>query len=265
MAQYLRDEQLSNLTIDAAALRELSDVFEQRGLVMPEYHEVQADEAPTVLYFILTIRFDEKGYQVFSIERLLEYFGRANKVERVIFNLNSAESLTTNKNTGSYATLNLDNNEAVNSVLTVASDDEEWVNCTFAAVNSVIARHKNRHALFRNPAVDLLVQFLGIIIGFFISLWGASIIAPKLSIENAYVISFIVVLILFSNLWDLVKTWLNNILRLSFPRIEFFRPKKDGSHWLLQTLVGSIVVALTFYILTWIFTYIGSVLGAFIK
>jgi len=149
--------------------------------------------------------------------------------------------------------------------LTVSSEDEEWVNCTFTDITTVLIRYKNRNAYFRNIAVDLLVQFFGITIGFFASLWGASIIAPKLSIENAYLISFIIILILFSNLWTPIKKWLDSILCNSFPKIKFYRLKQDRMHWLLQTIVGGITVASALYILSWIFTYVGTVLGDLFK
>jgi hypothetical protein len=49
---------------------------------------------------------------------------------------------------------------------------------------------------------QLLIQILGVFVGFLISLWVASKISPSLSIENAFLISFFLVLLNFSNLWS---------------------------------------------------------------
>jgi len=106
VAQYLRDEQISNITVDETMLRDLSEVFEQRGLLMPEYKETKVDEAPSILYHF-TLRFDQKGYRIYIIESLLDYYRRAKEVERVIFNLDSPKSISTNKIVGSYANLHL--------------------------------------------------------------------------------------------------------------------------------------------------------------
>jgi hypothetical protein len=264
MAKFLRDERIANLTIDTTALTHLAEVFLERGLLMPEYHVVEEEQPPPVLMFY-TVRFDEKGYRVFEVNELLNCFQRANEVERVIYDLHSAESIKTNRTIGSYASLRLDNDENTACFLTVDSDDEEWVNGTFSAIREVLQRHKNRHSVFRNPVVDFLVQIFGLVFGFFISLWGATIIAPNLSIDNAFLISFVLVLLLFSNLWGPLKQKLQGAVFKSFPNIKFYRTKQDKSHWLVQALVGGVVVAVALYILSWVFSYIGGVLGVFVQ
>jgi hypothetical protein len=264
MAKYLRDEQLFNLTLDEEKLSELAEVCAQRGLRMPEYRPVEGDQPATVLLFY-TIRFDQKGYRVFNSDELAHYFNTANEVERIIFDLRSATHISSNGNVGSYANLRLDNNEKATSFLTVDSDDEEWVNGTFNAIKDVLNKCKNRHKLFRNPLVDILLQVFGLIAGFALSLWGASLISPNLAIENAFLISFLLVLIIFSNLWGQIQQTLQVLLYRIFPNIEFLRPKKDRLHWLMQTLVGGIVVAFALYLLGIAFSYMGDLLSVFIQ
>lgn len=264
MARFLRDEQVSNLTIDPEAVSSLVDVFMSRGTSMPEF-VLQQESQPTNVFLSFTIRFDEKGYRVFDKDQLLHYFQEATEVERILFELTSGESISTNRAVGSYLDLRLDSSENVTCFLTVSSDNEDWVNGSFAAVKEELVKYGNRHSWVKNPWVDLLIQMTGLFLGFFVSLWGASQIAPKLTIENAFLISFLVVLLVFSNLWTPINQKLRGIVYRAFPTIRFYRPKKDGLHWLYQALVGGIVVAASLYLLSWAFTYVGEILGAFIE
>lgn len=264
MARFLRDEQVSNLTIDSEVLSQLVEVFTNRVTSMPEFVALAENETSDPLLFF-TIRFDEKGYRVFDKEELLRYFEQASKVERIHFNLSSGESIRTNGLVGSALELRLDKNENATNYLTVTSDDENWVNSSFSAVKEALAKYKNRNFLVRNPWVELLVQLLGLFLGFAISLWAASKMAPSLAIENAFLISFLLVLLIFSNLWTPINQRLHRFVHMAFPTIRFYRSSRDRLHWLYQAIVGGVVVAATIYLLGLIFTYVGEILGGFVE
>lgn len=264
MGQYLRDEQLSNFTIDDDALSQLVDIFENRQLSMPERVANPAGASPNT-FLIMTIRFDEKGYRVFDKDRLLTLFHQARQVERVVFELISADALKSNRMLGSYIDLRLDKHEGVVCFLTVSSDDEDWVNGSFSAVREALQKYKNRNALIRNPLVELLIQLFGLFIAFIVSLWGAANIAPHLAIENAFLISFLLVLLLFSSLWGPIRGLLLKTVNRSFPTFRFYRADKDRLHWMYQAVVGGVVVAGTLFLLSKAFSYIGVVLGKFME
>tara|TARA_B110000977_G_scaffold193779_1_gene269271 strand:- start:714 stop:1511 length:798 start_codon:yes stop_codon:yes gene_type:complete len=265
MAHYLRDEQLFNITIDGDVIAQVIDVFMSRQVSMPENNDSPADPSQPATHLSFTIRFDGKGYRVFSLDSLLQHFKQATDVERVIFDLDSSKSIKSNKSVGSYLELKLDKNENATSFLSVASDDEDWTNNTFVAVKEVVNRARNRNGLVRNPWTGLLIQVIGLLIGFLASLWGASIISPSLTIENAFLISFLLVLLLFSNMWTHIYQWLNKIVSRVYPIIRFYRPNKDRLHWLYQTVLGGIVVAVALFFLNKTFSYAGKLLGAFIN
>ena len=264
MARFLRDELVSNSTIDSEALSQLVVVFTNLGTSMPEFVASEGQETRDVHLFY-TIRFDEKGYRVFDKEELLGYFEQASKVDRIFFNLGSGESIRTNGVLGSALELRLDKDENANSYLTVTSDDENWVNSSFSAVKEAIAKYKNKNYLVRNPWVELILQLLGLFLGFAISLWAASNMAPSLAIENAFLISFLLVLLIFSNLWTPINQKLHRFIHTAFPTIRFYRPARDRLHWLYQAIVGGVVVAATIYLLGLIFSYVGEILGAFVE
>ena len=263
MAHYLRDQQVSNVTADSERVRQLAQAFALQATSMPEYLAGRQDQ-PRDVFLTFTIRFDEKGYRVFDVEQLIRHFESASRVERVIFELMSGASIRTNRLTGSYAELRLDADDRVTCFLTVTSDDERWMQSSFAAIREVLAKMKNRSALVRNAWVELLIQLIGVLLGFLISVWAAVKIAPSLRIENAFLISFILALLVYSNFWTLVNQRLRLVVFGAFPSIRFYRPERDKLHWLYQAVIGGVVVASALFLLNLAFTYVGQVLGGLI-
>jgi hypothetical protein len=92
MPHFLRDEYLKNLTVDEQTLSRISQVFYARGLNMPadpQHGEAQGPDR----FLSYIIRFDNKGYRVFDLQSLLNYFRQANYVERIIFTVESLASV----------------------------------------------------------------------------------------------------------------------------------------------------------------------------
>jgi hypothetical protein len=263
MATFLRDEEISNITVSEETLGLIFDALIRRMQVMPEFLATQQGQAGA--FVTATIRFDQKGNRVFERQRLLDHFNQATFVERVIFDLNSAESVRTSNVSGSFCNLRLDTSETVRCFLTVSSEDENWLNGTFGAAKEILARCKNRNGWIRNPVVDLVIQLSGLLVGFVLSLWAATLIAPNLKIQNAFLISFFLVLLMFSNLWSPINQRLRSILYRAFPSVRFYRSTKDRLHWLYQSVVGGVVVAITLYLLSSLFSYAGRILGSLIE
>jgi len=119
LARYLRDEQIENITIDAVLLSQMDNELRRLARSAPEY--VAEDEAGNInVFLVYTMRFDQKGYRVFTIDDLLLYFSHAQEVERIILQIETGESIRSNLSVGSYLDLKLDKNQS--SFLTVSSD-----------------------------------------------------------------------------------------------------------------------------------------------
>jgi hypothetical protein len=161
--------------------------------------------------------------------------------------------------------LRLDENDPKSSQLSVTSDNRNWVEASFSEVKDILEKNKSKTGWLRSSWSLLSIQIVGVIAGFTISLWGASIISPKLNIEQSFVISFIFALLIFSNLWAFLNQKLIISTHKLFPNIKIYRPGKDKYHWLMQAIVGGIAVAITLYILGFVFSYIGDALGKFIN
>lgn len=246
MAHFLRDQQIANISITEENLTQLSALFSERlGTLNDSLTEADLPDRRAFLTYI--IRFDNKGYRVFSIDDLLKYFRLAKSVERILLTLESAESLKSNRVIGTVLELRLDEKDPNSSFLTVTSDDRDWVDASFAAVEEGLAKYKNQNRWVRSAWTAFGVQLVGVTLGFLVSLWAAAEISPKLAVENAFVFAFFFVLLIFSNTWTYLNKLLLRLLNTAFPNIKFIRHDKERLHWLLQAIVGGIVGAAVLY------------------
>lgn len=256
MAFYLRDQHVQNLCIDAEALTQINNVFTER------YQQLLTELAASSksAFFTYIIRFDNKGYRVFSLAELLMYFNQARKVERVIFTIESADAIGSNRTTGAYLELGLDALEPTRCVLQSSSDVKDWAEASFAAVHDVLAKCKTKNGLARTPWTGLAVQLLGVAVSFIVSLWLAFKVAPNIKVENAFFVSFLFILLVFSNIWGYLNQVLLGLICMLFPNIEFVRPSKAQLHWLLQAIVGSAAFGVVVYFLGLGFSFLSKVL-----
>ena len=262
MAFYLRDQHIQNISTDADALAQISSVFEER------YTQLQAELGQNAsqgkkAFFTYIIRFDNKGYRVFSLEELMRYFNQAREVERIIFTIESGDAISSNRNIGAFLELCLDTREPARCVLVSSSDSKDWAEASFAAVHEVLAKCRTRYGLARSPWTNLGVQIFGVVVGFIVSLWLAFKIAPNLKIENSFVIAFLFTLLVFSNIWGYLNQALLSFIARVFPNIEFVRPAKAKLHWLLQAVVGSAAFAIVIYLLGVAFSFLSKFLSGF--
>lgn len=262
MAHYLRDQHIQNVSIDAEALIQINNVFAERfRQLQTELGEATPQGAKA--FFTYIIRFDGKGYRVFSLDELMGYFNQAKEVERLIFTVESGDALSSGRNVGAYLELCLDTKEPSRCVLVASSDNKDWAEASFATVHEFLAKCRTRNGIARSPWTSFAVQILGVVIGFIVSLWLSFKAAPNLKIENAFVIAFLFIFLIFSNIWGyLIQAILGFITKL-FPNIQFIRPAKAQLHWLLQTFVGSAAFAIAVYFLGVAFSFLSRVLVSF--
>lgn len=264
MAHYLRDQLISNVSITEESLVQLSSIFEDREKILNEIAKTtnNADDAVLLMY---VIRFDNKGYRVFSIDDLLRYFRQAKSVERVLITVETTKSLRNNRQVGCFMELRLDEKEPQTSFLNVTSDDKDWVDASFSAVQEVLVKYHHRNGWVRTAWTTFGVQLVGVTLGFLFSLWAATKLAPKLAIENAFVFSFLFVLLIFSNTWIYLNQTILRVLNIAFPNIQFFRRDKERLHWLLQAVVGGAVGAAVLYFLSQAGTFLIEILGTLVS
>ena len=240
MAQFQRDTRISNITLDEGALVEVFDVFRKRADALGS--SPHDDEGAGSVYAF--IRFDGKGYGVVTCEELLHYFRRSVSVESIFVGFQTARASSSGRSEGSHIQLQLERDDPVSCYLRVFSDNREWLDASFCAIEESLDKFKNRHGWLRSNSFGLLIQLSGVALGFLISLWAAVVVSPNIPMESAFVIVFLFVLLLFSNVWDYIKNLLFQAANGFFPNVLFFRPEKDRYRWLKQTVIGAIVVAI---------------------
>ena len=240
MAHFLRDEVLKSLTIDEAVIRELDNALRASNANMPENLEQQGTGQPSIIHYV--IRFDNKGYRVFSVEDLLKYFSKAKYVERVIFTAESETSIRTGRQVGSFIELALDCQDPSRCQLSVSSDNDYWVNSSFSNIKDILAGYRNRNGWARSVWSQLIIQLIAVFVTFLGSLWAAVAFSPRIPVENAFFLIFLFVFLVFSNLWGYLNQRLLALLDVVFPNMRFYRPNRDRLHWLLQNLIGGVVV-----------------------
>lgn len=248
MAHYLRDQQIKCLSLTEDQIRHLAIVFSERAFVLNS----EIDNDPTSVkraVFNFIIRFDNKGYRVFTLEELLIYFQQAKSVERLIFTVETGESLQSNRNIGSILELKLDSKEPNGCFLTATSDNKDWVDASFSSVQEALNKSKNHNAWVRATWTAFLIQLIGISIGFMISLWAATKIAPKLAIENSLAFSFLFMLIILLNTWGFLNQQVMRLINYAFPNLKFLRRGKEHIHWLMQAIIGGVIGAGFLYLL----------------
>lgn len=104
MAHYLRDQHVHDLSINEQALSQISNLFTERYQHLIDELTAQGKTA----FFTYIIRFDNKGYRVFTLNELIRYFNQAENVERVIFTIESDAAIQSNRAIGAYLELCLD-------------------------------------------------------------------------------------------------------------------------------------------------------------
>jgi hypothetical protein len=262
MAKFLRDEYIKNVSISEDTLTQLAESFASRAKPFLDASKTDDKQMPFMTFIL---RFDNKGYKFFNIDEFLQHFRKAKEIERIIITIETAESISSHRNVGSYLELKLDNRNPDNSILHATSDTSDWVDSSFSTIKEILEKSSTYYGIARSVWATLAIQIFGVITGFGLSLWAASKVSGKLSIENSFIISFLFILLLFSNAWGYLNQALLLFIHNVFPNIQFFRPNKDRKNWLLQGVIVGLAGALALYILGGVFSYVGEFLNELVK
>jgi hypothetical protein len=269
MARFLRDIRVSNVTISENILQLVHDLLVDRcsayNAAIDQQDLTNTVKADEKLYLSYVIRFDNRGYRLQDTNKALRYFQEASEIERIIFTLDSAQSERTGRNYGTHFELRLDAKDVNNCFIQASSDNGDVVDPVYNGLLEIIRKGKNNNGWVRDAWTQLVVQVLGVGIGFVLSLIAAIKTAPNLNVENALVLTFIFAFLIFSNTWGFISQQILRLLNDSFPNIRFERQRKAGIHWLVQTLVGGLLVAFFLFIFGQTMDWLGGVLGAYVS
>lgn len=260
---FHRDKQVLSIEVDEGRLRQLIQVFEDFLATMTAGMTPEQAAAEWSLSYIL--RFDEKGYRVFSRAEVLELFEHANVVERLIIALDSRKSVETGRNLGTWVELKLDAVAQNNCWLNVTADTKGNMDAAYQALDDALASAKTRFGMLRSAPARFGIQLFWVVLVFVLSVWGGSLIATHLAIENAFPIAFLFVFLLFSNAWTFLQPWVLRNIDSLFPNIYF---KRDGHQrwiWLWQGLVVAAIFAVLTAVVIFLLHYLAGALAPLVK
>lgn len=268
MGNYLRDQPVRYLNLNVERLRELNGVLEElarRHNVAPPPAVVAGDMADTVRLSYV-IRFDEKGYRLDNFEQVIAHLNSSKSTERIIFQLASDRSTYTNRLRGTAVDLQLYANDSSKCWLTVQCDhDQMWTEAAFGVINETLEKFGNRSYFVLNRWTPIVLQLLGVMGGFVLSLWSTEALSGYLKLDTsaASTIVFLATLVIFSNIWGFMMQPLLKGLAHVFPFIRF----KDANslHWIYQTAVGGIIGAIALFLVSDVFSGIHKLITAVLK
>lgn len=237
MGRYLRDEAIKNVTVREDILRDISYEFLSRAQKINNVLTDDEKNQGQVQLVSYVIRFDNKGYRFYAIDELLKFYKNANKVERVIICMESQQSRNTGRVFGCHSELRFDAKDPSNCWLSVSSDEQDWVESTYSAYRDVIAAIENKNGIVRTSWTNLVIQIGGVIFGFLASLVIAEKVSPLLTVDSSFAVSFLFLLLIYSNLWMYLNELVLKSIDLTFPNVKFQRKKSYILHWSLQAVV----------------------------
>ena len=261
MSDYLRDATIRNISLNELRLGKINQLL--LGITEAFNATLTSEASTQSLRQSYIIRFDNKGFLLYSFEEIMKYFNEARKLERVIFCLDSKESRTSNRSQGKHIELRFDAQNADNCLLVVQDDNKEWVDASFSNIKEQLENFRNKHFLIRNRWVILTIQILGVLGGLFLSLWAAKVVSPFLAVNYAFIVTFITAFLLFSNAWTFLGPLIFKLLDYYFPNIAFRDSR--GLHWLIKALISTSFVALALFIINKLFMLIGRMIQSILK
>ncbi|MCF9448072.1 hypothetical protein [Vibrio parahaemolyticus] len=265
MGTFLRDQHIKNVSVNEELMQQIDDFLSDRGRSTNEVLEEKGAVEDDCLLLNYVIRFDNRGYKLSNFSDVKKYYSQASKVERIVYTLDSNRAVFSNKQQGTSIELRLDSNDPNNTYLQISSDDGDLVDSVFCGLLEIIKKYQNHNGKIRNAWTQLLIQILGVGLGFVASLLITLKVYPFVKIENAFVITFLFTFLIFSNAWGYINQQLLNLVNRLFPNIRFIRAGRYRWTWVWQSLVGGLIVAFALLIINGILDWVINILRAYVQ
>ena len=251
MSDYLKDKYITFLTIQGKQLDALdSDI----RAIMDD--SVSSDGSVHIEYLI---RYDGIGVIRKNYVEIKKCFDIAKKVDRVFINLKNKES---HLSKGKNIQIKFDPSNANDCYLSVADDDEAWVEKQFKVLSSRLDKFKNKNSIVHSSIANLAIQLFGVLSGLFLSLIFAKLVAPGVRVQHSFFIMFVSAFLVFSNLWTFILFNINKARIKLWPFICF---NKKPLGIVGQSIIGLIITSIVIWLATWAFYILKDVGGIITK
>lgn len=226
MGDSRRDKNLYKLTISEDTLTKIDHILEEVE------KRLLNQNAKDYCFLSFLIRYDDKGYRVFSFVELITHFKEAEVIERISLRLDVNPSMPSGMSKQEIIDIHLSSLPEQNSYFAVEGSDLHWVNSTFTMIDDVFAKYKSRYSWIGGNLVRLGIQIIGVVIIFIICLIASKHFSQFINIENPIIFTFLFFFLILSNTWTYISPIILNLVFKIFPNIHFRRNEKDS---LLET------------------------------
>ena len=238
MSKYLKDGKLEYLTITEI---ELKSIYDKLCEIRNEENE-KIDKTLTTLEkggriykLSYILRADGTGVTYTNYAEFIAKFNDATEVERVIMTLRN--SFNEQQRIDKQIDLRFDPlSDSLSSYL-VEDDCNTWVEGVLNTVIKPLSKFKNYNHIFYSSWFAFVFQITGVFLILLLSVWLSSIIAPYLTIESPFLVAFVVIIMLFSNLWVFLSSGAKEYIDKEFPKIQFKKREKWDWIWKGATLL----------------------------
>ncbi|MBX9297694.1 hypothetical protein K5M33_11520 [Chromobacterium vaccinii] len=236
MAFFMHDQSVQNITLDEASIRQINTIFQRRR------ESLRAELAEQNIYLTYIIRFDNKGYKIFSIDELIQYFNQAKSIDRIVFTIESDLSISTARRTGTYFELFLNSNNTINSGLIAFSDNhKEWAENSFNETYNILDKFKNSNYFAHHPLSKLAARLISLFILFLLSILITIKIPLNPKLENGKPFAFLLIFLAFSNIYTYLIQLSSWFLTQQFPSIKFSNTTSRATHWFIQAIILAVL------------------------
>jgi len=262
VSTYVRDWHIQNLTLNQAKVEALYEAVDTIATDLNLKFSSQGNSMRARTSCVIR-HGDGLGDRAYLKDFLLSVYRRSFQVERIIY---MVEIFDPSSDLNQIAVQIQLDTQRDNNFLTVSSvDDWDWVQKTFSFLRDELKKSRNYHGYFRAPLSKLCVQLLGVAASFLSSILFAQILAPKIAIQEAFLVSFVFFFLLFANIWTYVQQAVLNSINTFFSSIKFLPYGKEQFHWLPQALIGSAVVSVLGIMLVQALNILGDFFSGILK
>lgn len=265
MGTFLRDQHIKNVSVNEELLQQINRFLCERESSTNALLEEKGAAQDDFLLLNYIVRFDSRGYKLTDFSDVKKYYSQASNVERIIYTLDSNRAISSNKQQGTSIELRFDSNDPNNTYIQISSDDGDLVDSVFCGLLEILKKYQNHNGKIRNAWTQVLIQTLGVGLGFVASLIIALKVYPFVKIESAFVITFLFTFLVFSNTWGYINQQLLNLVNRLFPNIRFIRAGRYRWTWVWQSLVGGLIVAFALLIINGILDWVIKILSTYVQ
>lgn len=225
--------------ITEVILKQLTDLFAK---INEETKKELHDDKIEILYVIREGNISYSGPTFGEFNTNFKVHKKADYIQ-IIFQSLSPKSQAPNRR----ITLTIDKN--TNNNMEVLGNNENWVKGVFDRFEDIFENQPNANVVLHSPYFEMGIQVLGAFSITVLAIYLSNIINRFTTFEHSSIYLFIVIFIIFSNIWTYVGKSLIHLRNTYYPKVDIREKVRKP---ILISVISFIVLVLT----TWCINYL---------